>query len=318
MKCVCIYFFRAFCAVCGIAITLLGAGICASAQTASTDLFFEVATIKPVIKDASHRFDPKHFWAHVYQARASYWSMTLESLITYAYDVRSFQVTGPGWTNADRFDIEARFPKGAGKEDEPRMLQALLKDRFKLAFHIEKRELEGYVLVVGKHGAKLRPPLPDPAKPETDVLLKPGDSNVGEEHAKSEITENSDGSSTLDMGKRGTQTVKFDRENWATHYEVSKMTMEELAGRLSGCLGSGVHKVEDQTGVKGNYQVAYDCPLGTPRSAIGRDAADPLPSDPQGGGSLNKSLDALGLKLEKRKSLLEVYVIDHVEKPSAN
>jgi len=312
------YLFCACCAVCAIAITLVGIGLRASAQATSTDLSFEVATIKPVIMDASHPFDPKHFWAHVYEARASYWSMTLESLITYAYGIHQFQVTGPGWTNADSFDIEARFPKGAGKEYEKKMLQALLKDRFKLAFHIEKKELDGYVLVVGKHGAKLRPSLPDPAKPETDAPLKPGDSNVGNGHAKSEITKIPDGSSTHDRGKRGTQTVKFDQESWATHYEVSKMTMEELAGRLSGCLGSGMRKVEDQTGIKGNYQVAYDCPLGTPRPTIGRDAADTLPSDPQGGSSLTQSLDALGLKLEKHKMLLDVYVIDHVEKPSAN
>jgi uncharacterized protein (TIGR03435 family) len=33
---------------------------------------------------------------------------------------------------------------------------------------------------------------------------------------------------------------------------------------------------------------------------------------------LNKSLDAMGLKLEKRKVQMDIYVIDHVEKPSEN
>jgi uncharacterized protein (TIGR03435 family) len=313
-----IWLFCASCAIFVVSITQRCAPTCVDAQTASSDPSFDVATIKPVTFDAAHPFDPAHFWAHVYQARASYWSMTLDSLVTYAYSVQQFQVSGPEWTNADRFDIEARFPKGAAKVDEKDMLRALLKDRFKLAFHIEKRELDGYVLVVGKHGAKLRPSLPDLAKPETDSSLTPANINVGEEHAKPEITSNSDGSSTLDRGIEGTQTVKFDQKRWATHYEISKMTMEELAGRLTGCLGSGVHYVEDRTGIKGNYQVAFDCPLGTARSAISGDTSDTLPSDPQASSSLSQSLSALGLKLLKHKILLDVYVIDHVEKPSAN
>ena len=43
-----------------------------------------------------------------------------------------------------------------------------------------------------------------------------------------------------------------------------------------------------------------------------------LPSDPEDGSALTRSLNALGLKLEKRKAPLDVYVIDHVERPSEN
>jgi uncharacterized protein (TIGR03435 family) len=301
-----------------LAITPFGIGLRAGAQTAPPKPSFEVATIKPVIMDASHPFNPRHFWAHVSQTRASYWSMTLGFLITYAYDVHPFEVISPEWANADRFDIEATIPEGADKQDDRRMLQVLLKDRFKLAFHIEQRELEGYVLVVGKHGARLKPSLPDPANPAADVSVDPGDSNAGEVLAKSKVTRNQDGSSTVNMGKRGIETFKFDQENWATHYEYSKMTMEDLARKLNGCLGSGVHNVEDQTGIKGTYQVAYDCPLGAPRPSAGRDVSGALPLDPQDNASLIRSLDALGLKLEKHKAMREVYVIDHVERPSEN
>jgi uncharacterized protein (TIGR03435 family) len=312
------YLFCMCCTVCAIAIAPIGTGFGASAQAPSTDPSFEVATVKPVPMDASHPFNPRHFGTHVNPAGASYWSITPDYLVTHAYDIESYQVTGPEWANHDRFDIEARFPEGADKKDERRMLQTLLKDRFKLAFHIEKRELEGYVLVVGKHGEKLRPSLPDPANPKTDAPLKPGDGDVGEAPAQSKITKNPDGSSTVDMGKRGTQTVKFDQERWAMHFEVSKMTMEELAQRLRTCLGGGDHKIVDETGIKGTYQLAWDCPQPTPRPPAAGDAAGMLPSDPEGGSALTQSLDALGLKLEKRKMLQEVYVIDHVERPSEN
>jgi uncharacterized protein (TIGR03435 family) len=244
--------------------------------------------------------------------------MTVSTLVDYAYNVDLIQVTGPEWTTTDHFDVEAKFPDGADKKDDRRMLQALLTQRFKLAYHIEKRELEVYALIVSKNGEKLRPSLPDPAEFETGVVSKEGDSNVGERRAKSEITKNPDGSSTLDMGKRGTQTVKFDQENWAQHFEISKTTMEELAGRLGICVGIGKHKVVDETGLKGTYQVAFDCPVPRPHQPAGIGTAGTLPSDPQDGSLLTRSLGALGLKLEKRKVPMDVYVIDHVERPSEN
>jgi uncharacterized protein (TIGR03435 family) len=310
------YLFWVCCVVCAVAIAPMGTGFRAGAQTPSTDPAFEVATVKSV--DPTYHFDGKRFWAHVSPAGASYWTMTPINLIEYAYGVESFQVTGPEWANHERFDIETRFPEGADKKDDRRMLQTLLKDRFKLAFHIEKRELEGYALVVGKHGDKLRPSLPDPVSSETDTTLKPVKDNVGKGPARAKITKNPDGSSTVDMGKRGTQTVKFDKEKSAWHYERSKMTMEELAGILSGCLGSGGHKIVDETGIKGTYQLEWDCPSATQRSATDSDAVGTLASDPQDGSSLTRSLDAFGLKLEKRKILQDVYIIDHVERPSGN
>ena len=313
------YLFRLCCIVCAVAIASMSRGFHANAQAPPADMSFEVATIKPVLFDASHRFDPGHFWVHVSQGHASYWSMTLDSLIAYAYGVESFQVIGPEWANSDHFDIEAKFPEGAEKKDERRMLQALLKTRFQLSFHIEERQLEGYALVVGKHGEKLRPSLPDPAGPETNAALKPGDNNVGGGPAKSEITKNPDGSSTIDMGKRGTQTLRFDKENSALHYERSKMTMDELARGLSTCLGSGVHKVVDETGIRGTYQLAYDCPQATTQQpSSGTEVSGMLPSDPQSSTALTRSLDLLGLKLETRKIPQAVYVIDHVERPSGN
>jgi len=305
----------ALCVCCAVAIASAGTGLRAGAQTPSADVSFEVATVKPV--DPSY-FDWKHFWVHVHPAGASYWSMTPNVLITYAYGIEAFQVTGPEWADHDRFDIEARFPEGADPKDDRRMLQALLKDRFKLSFHIEKKQLEGYALVVGKHGEKLRPSPPDPPNPKADAPLKTGENNAGGAAAPAKIIINPDGSSTVYMGKRGTTTIRFDQELWAMHQEASKMTMEELAQTLSTCLGSGVSHIVDETGIKGTYQVAWDCPSAAPRPTTDSGAAGMLPSDPEDGSALTRSLDALGLKLEKRKVLRDLYVIDHVEKPSEN
>ena len=288
-----------------IAIGLIAGGLHASAQAPSAEVSFEVATVKLV--DVSLGFSPKHFWAHVSGGRASYWSMSPVSLFGYAYDLPSFQIAGPEWASAERFDIEARLPEGAGKGDDRRMLQALLKERFKFAFHIEQRQIESYALVVGKHGAKLKPSAPDP--------VKAGGDQVGEGSAKQEITRTADGASRRDLGSRGIQTVKFDSDLWAMHWEETKMTVEDMTARLGTCLGHGIERIVDETGIKGTYQLAWDCPSPSPRPRMGGDAAGGVASEPEGGSALERSLDAMGLRLEKRKVMVDVYVIDRVERP---
>jgi uncharacterized protein (TIGR03435 family) len=245
--------------------------------------------------------------------------MTLKELTAWAFEVKDFQISGPGWMASERFDIVARLPKGAAKEDEKRMLQDLLKTRFKLTIHVEKRKGEVYALVVGKHGVKLKPSLPDATAFDPNAPLKPGESYIREGDSKTKITTNKDGSSTVDNGKNGTFTTKFDWESKTLHFEYSKITMEEFANALTSAItadGHGGHIVIDQTGIKGDYQVAYNFPIGISLPNQSKDGGEA--SDPEGSISLTRSLDALGLKLEKRKAPIDVYVVDHVEKPSEN
>lgn len=313
--------FRSSCLICAalvLAVMQLSAGGSAVAQTALASPAFEVATIKVVIMDPS---TTAHAGVHVYSARAYYRAMTLKSLVRYAYGVQPFQVSGPAEIDTDHYDIEARYPKGATEKDERKMLQALLKERFKLTFHIDTKKLDSYALVVGKHGAKLKPSLPDLPSPDPAMSSRPGENNVekGDEHESKQVT-NKDGSITIDIGmNRGMQTAKFDMDSWSWHYERNKMNMPELAWQLERCLLSpnGNH-VSDETGMKGDFQVSIDCPMAGRPPSLPKDVSDTTPSDPQGGKSVNRSLDAMGLKLEKRKVPLDVYVIDHLEKPSEN
>jgi uncharacterized protein (TIGR03435 family) len=80
-------------------------------------------------------------------------------LICKAYDVKSYQVSGPSWMKGaglagQRFDIVANLPEGATKEQVPQMLQALLAERFKLVIHRESKDQAVYALVIGKGGAE--------------------------------------------------------------------------------------------------------------------------------------------------------------------
>ncbi len=77
--------------------------------------------------------------------------------------MRASQVSGPAWLSDQSFDIEAKVPAGAPKEELNAMLQSLLEERFGLKVRRDTRTLQGFDLVVGKNGPKLKPAEPPPA-----------------------------------------------------------------------------------------------------------------------------------------------------------
>jgi uncharacterized protein (TIGR03435 family) len=258
---------------------------------------------------------------HFNKSHFDYIHTNVKLLIAFAYNAKLARISGPDWMDSEYYDIEAKIPEGASSWDDLTvMLQNLLKERFNLTFHVEKREGEVYALVVGKHGSKLQPAPPDPTQAEIDAPLKPGESYFGD--TKMKQTTNKDGSTTSNMGKSGTSTTKFDAETMTMHMEQSKMSMQQLAGQLPaymGSYGTGQYPVVDETGVKGNYQVVLDYSIRRPQpnTQAGGNISDAMPSDPQG-AALDRSLDAMGLKLELRKAPADFYIVDHVEKPSPN
>jgi len=83
-------------------------------------------------------------------------SGTLKAFIRMAYGVPDGQIEGgPKWLDADRYDIEARAEGPADTPELMEMLQTLLADRFKLAYHRESRSAAGYALVLDKDGIKV-------------------------------------------------------------------------------------------------------------------------------------------------------------------
>ena len=83
---------------------------------------------------------------------------SLADCIRFAYSLTSDrQLAGPDWMTSKlvRYDIVAKTPPDTPREKALEMMQALLADRFKLAFHREKRELSYYALVPTKNGPKL-------------------------------------------------------------------------------------------------------------------------------------------------------------------
>ena len=83
-------------------------------------------------------------------------NVSLRSCIQWAYRVRGYQISAPGWLTSERYDIVAKTPSPAADEQLRVMLQTLLADRFRLALRRETKDLPVYWLVAGNGGPKLR------------------------------------------------------------------------------------------------------------------------------------------------------------------
>jgi uncharacterized protein (TIGR03435 family) len=247
--------------------------------------------------------------------------MSLADLIRVAYRVKAYQVSGPDWMATERFDVLAKLPEGASREQVPEMLQALLAERFKLAVHRESKEHAVYALVVGKNGPKLKESAPDadaPAGGGAPTALDVHVSGRGE-NTQVSISGGPIGTAHMSMGPNGTMRL-----------EALKMNMAALADTLSRFFD---RPVVDLTELKGTYQVVVDLSMDDLRTAArtmgiigpgmggGRDGARPpadAASDPAG-LSIFAAVQQLGLKLEPRKVPIDFVVIDHLEKvPTEN
>jgi uncharacterized protein (TIGR03435 family) len=114
---------------------------------------FEVASVK------INKTDPSS--AHVgIEARGNSLSMrfmTLRIAIAWAYDIQRPQIVGPDWIDTERYEIQAKAPRTATENEMKVMLQPVLAERFKLAFHRETRSVPVMVITVPKEGHKMTP-----------------------------------------------------------------------------------------------------------------------------------------------------------------
>lgn len=91
---------------------------------------------------------------------------SLADCVRFAYGLSSnLQLLGPDWiTSAEfRYNIVAKSAPGTTQDQFPKMMQALLAERFRLAYHHEQRSLNYYALVVAKGGPKMSAPTTAPA-----------------------------------------------------------------------------------------------------------------------------------------------------------
>src|SRR4029079_9573511 len=117
--------------------------VAAAAQQPSATLAFEVASIK-----VSKSGLPGNIWGGG-PGRFEVDGITVANLIRNAYDLRPEEIIGgPGWLDAERFQISATHPPESTTPQVNAMLRSLLQARFALKTHREQRELSKYHLVL--------------------------------------------------------------------------------------------------------------------------------------------------------------------------
>jgi uncharacterized protein (TIGR03435 family) len=249
---------------------------------------YDVVSIKPNKSD-----DPKHFGFSFPGDGISAKNVRLRLLVQYAFgfmDSTRFSQM-PSWIDSERYDIEAKvepslretLAKLSREERNPirqQMIQALLRDRMKFAFHREIRELPVYTLTVEKGGPKLEASKPSASGLQQSFIW---------------ATSTHDGVVTL-TGER--------------------VDIPSFIRMLT--LNSHRPVIDKTDGLTGKYDIKLsfvpeDGQVEMPEGPRPLEAPDPLGQD-----LVSAVKDQLGLKLQPGKAPVEMIVIDHIERPSGN
>jgi uncharacterized protein (TIGR03435 family) len=221
-------------------------------------------------------------------------------LLTDAYGVQPDQIVGPAWID-ERYDIVAKVPLGATRAEQDLMLRSLLIERFHMSVRLEAREMPGYVLTVAKGGPKLR-------ESEVGPTVRPSQGP-----GACRAAPDKDGVPQLPAGCRGPLIVR-PRDSGKTYVIARQVPIASLVRALPSFLQVSSERIVDETGLTGNY----DCWLGF--SETGLNAKASADQDPSGLPDLFGALEKqLGLKLEQRKLLINMVLVDHADKvPAGN
>lgn len=209
---------------------------------------FEVVSIKPLRWDPSQRErwfgvkdTPDGFVGHCPAA----------FIVNYAFRYERAGIDKfSGWILDQNYDVEAKMgPEVAAALEKlsatdqrlarERMLQVMLRDRFKFAYHTEQREVNGLELVVAKNGPKLK--------------------------------ESSTDASTELHASRGMRVLGSKS---GTEWDGSGTKIESMLGQIGYELGQ---TVVDRTGLTGTYDFTLRFISEREDSTANPNAPDPAP-----------------------------------------
>ena len=254
--------------------------------------------------------------------RVRYSNASLAQIVANAYDIKSYQLTAPDWLDQQRFDIDAKIPTGATKEQANIMLQNLLAERFHMVVQHGSKEFQGYELVVGKSGHKLKQSSPEDAAfdqsqprsmsaPPPPPPLGPG-GRMG----------------PVKLDRPGLMVMmRMSPKGAVTQMNARAQTMTQLLNMIGRQLN---RPVNDGTGLTGKYDFQLEFSGDTPMGMGGM----LLPPPPGGGINPPSNADApedlapalptalqqqLGLRLESKKIPLPTITVEKADKvPTEN
>lgn len=277
---------------------------------------FDVASVKPNKSDSPPSSNFPLNAGGMYTVNGGLLSATNFPLVTYiffAYNLMGNQAHFlvpqlPSWVTTDRFDIQARAAGNPTKDQMRIMMQSLLADRFKLAIHTERREVPVLAFVLakpGKTGAQLQP---HPADAPCETSVPPASAANPVPDIFSQKVPG--GFPAICNSILGIPPSVAGRSRLGGR----NITLGFMADMFSQRVDLGRPMI-DATGLTGTFDFLVEF---TPESK-GRTASDAnLASDPDGPTFEQALRDQLGLKLESRRSSMNVMILDHLERPSEN
>jgi uncharacterized protein (TIGR03435 family) len=224
-------------------------------------------------------------------------NMTVLTYIVFSYKLDSDQAAHlvyPKWFVNEHYDIEARGPANATKDQMRLMMQSLLAERFKLAVHWEAQELPVFHLVFvkpGQPGAQLKLAAHgceslsgSPTQPPV-----PGQAPCGE----GRMLYLPDGTSQI-----------FGRNQ----------TMQQISQTMGHWPGTGIERpIADGTSASGKFDFRMTwAPEPTPGVVA------PMPAPSSAPSFLDALRDQLGLKLVSATATMPFLILDHIEEPTPN
>jgi uncharacterized protein (TIGR03435 family) len=188
------------------------------------------------------------------------------------------------------FQIQATAddPSRVTKAELHQMLQNLLIDRFKLRFHREIREQDGYVLTVAKSGVKF--------KETSGSERRPG---LGPTVPVAELPGLNQSGAFVPSAMRG------------------NFRIEEIVETLESSLL--FKPVDDKTGLKGLYDITLNIQMRFPNAGAGTRGETNGSNRPEFDPPVPQAFEQqLGLHLERGRVPVEYIVVEHIELPSEN
>jgi uncharacterized protein (TIGR03435 family) len=264
---------------------------------------FEVTSVKPNKSE-----DMRNMRTQFVGTRYSATNLPLLLLVVTAYNLpfQSLRLTGmPEWAWRERFDLDARaaddvlpadLAANQRKDRTRALLQSLLADRFQLAIHRETKEMPFYALGVSRNGPKM---------PKAVI----------EEHNCVEIPTGDEVPCHRFMGGQGRglhgkavnmQDLAEFIENWTDHPVLNQTSLQ------------GLFSIESEGWVSMRQPPPppstspSTTPLNVRPPSGDGDMADPARP------TLFMVLAKLGLELKLQKGPIDIFVVDHIERPAAN
>jgi uncharacterized protein (TIGR03435 family) len=241
---------------------------------------------------------------------------TVNVLIREAYNLKNYQIPNFSVSEGSRYDINAKIPAGSSKEQVRTMLQNLLAERFKLTYHFDKKEMQVYELVVGKNGVKMKPSPPEDPPPAAGAS---GPATPPADGVRFNPQMGPDGFPIL-PARRNSSSISM-MGNGGTRISTNDATMQSIAMFLSNQLG---RPVTDNTGLSGKFDYVLTFSregmegMGGPSMIVTAGPGGgppPPPPPPSDAPTIFAAVqEQLGLKLEQKKGLVDLFVIDHIEK----